>query len=205
MQALPTSLNLGRNSWSLRLESFGPDDSANNLDEKGEMIDPTRHKRTVLEFTDIGLQPWNELSVAESDLSSLGSKFNAVTSMSDVSGIGHYSRSFTLPAEWESTRGILRIAHGEDMITAVTVNGVTLDRINQFVDEVDLLDTLRPGEDNVIEIKLDTTLRNRISLETGSFKPRYVTGELQTANGLTSVVLEPYRQDDVLQAEMTGT
>lgn len=191
-QTLPAPLDLGQSGWTLRLESFGPDDSAANLDAEGDMIDPTRHKRSVLEFADIGLRTWNTLDVTPDQLGSLGSKFNEVTSMSQVSGIGYYIKSFNLPADWDGSSARLRFGHGEDMLTSVKVNDVTFDRINPFSDQLDIGEALHPGADNVIEIKLDTTLRNRISLETGFRKSSFVTGELETANGLTSVVLEPY-------------
>jgi len=197
LAALPEPLDLGQDGWDLELESFGPDDSAANLDANGEMIDPTRHKRTALQFNDIGLRPWSELTVSADQLESLGSKFKAVTSMSQVSGIGHYSRSFSLPPKWAGSGALLKFAHGEDMIISIEVNGIGFHPINQFRDQLDLGNALHSGPGNVIEIKLDTTLRNRISLETGNTKPRFVTGELQSPNGLTGIVLEPYRADRI--------
>jgi len=179
--------------WDLQLDSFGPDDSTANLDAKGEMINPTRSKRTTLNYPGTDLVSWNQLTVSEQQLAELSTPFAQVEGMVDISGIGYYRTSFDLPANWNNTGATLRIAHGEDMITRVTVNGQVFDRLDQLRDELDIGDSLKAGA-NDIEIKIDSTLRNRISLETGNVKAFFVTGELKADVGLTGLTIQPYRE-----------
>jgi len=180
--------------WDLTLYSFGPDDSPENLDERKELIDPTRSRRTELVYRNISLVPWNALPAADAQLSQLSTIFKTVTGMKDVSGIGYYTRSFTLPADWEKQHGaVLYFGHGEDMVTKVSVNGQVMDRIDQLGDRLDIGDCLEAGE-NTIEIKLDTTVKNRVSLEIGPPTRANPENTGNTDNGLTSVRLVPYTE-----------
>ena len=80
-------------SFDLSLESWGPDEAVND-------VNPTISKKTTLNFTDSTLCAWNELSVTQEQLSDLG-----VASMADVSGIGRYTTTFTLPENWSAQDG----------------------------------------------------------------------------------------------------
>lgn len=180
--------------WDLTLYSFGPDDSPANLDEKKELIDPTRSKRTKLVYKDISLVPWNMLPATDAQLAQLSTIFKKVGGMKDVSGIGYYTRSFTLPADWKEEHGaVLNFDHGEDMVTKITVNDHVVDRIDQLGDRLDIGDYLKAGE-NTLEIKLDTTVKNRVSLEIGPPTQANPENTGNTDNGLTSVRLVPYAQ-----------
>ena len=61
-------IDLSGEGWNLQLDSYGPDDSPENLDENGELIDPTAHKITTLNYANIALIPWTSLDVSEDDL-----------------------------------------------------------------------------------------------------------------------------------------
>ena len=194
------AIDLSGEGWNLQLDSIGPDDSAENLDENGELIDPTAHKRTTLTFENISLIPWTELPVTQDDLDRLGTVLNDVTSMRDVSGIGTYTKTFTLPENWTSSTGAkVSFLHDEDMVTKITVNGHVIDKINTMNETTDIGNYLQAGE-NTIEIKLDSTIKNRISLETGYMNSPWVTESRDTDYGLTSVVLNPYTE-----IALTGT
>ncbi|WP_270739754.1 glycosyl hydrolase [Massilioclostridium coli] len=194
-------IDLSGEGWNLQLDSYGPDDSPENLDENGELIDPTAHKITTLNYANIALIPWTSLDVSEDDLKALSTSLNEVTSMRDVSGIGYYTKTFTLPEDWDSSKGaVVTFAHDEDMVTKVTVNDTTIDKIDSINEVVDIGNYLKPGE-NTIQIKLDTTVKNRISLETGYVDSPWVTESRDTDYGLTSVVLKPYTEV-VLSADM---
>ena len=89
--------------------------------------------------------------------------------------------------------------HDEDMVTKITVNGHVIDKINTMNETTDIGNYLQAGE-NTIEIKLDSTIKNRISLETGYMNSPWVTESRDTDYGLTSVVLNPYTE-----IALTGT
>ncbi|UDY25189.1 glycosyl hydrolase [Nocardioides sp. Kera G14] len=150
VDAMPDTVDLS-DDWALSLESWGPDAEANTTD-------PTVSAKTTIDFADTGLKSWSELAATSDQLSTMG-----VDSMAKVSGIGTYSRSFTLPDTWTSADGAtLNLAHGSDMITGVTVNGTTFDEINQFTDSVDIGSALKSGA-NTITITEASTLANRAS------------------------------------------
>ncbi|GAA2026702.1 hypothetical protein GCM10009819_07410 [Agromyces tropicus] len=137
--------------WDLEIQGFGPDAAANT-------VDPTVSKRTTVSFDDVALQSWSALPATPEQLSALG-----VAAMNKVSGIGTYTRTFTLPDDWSGTDGArLRLTHGWDMVTGVSVNGESAGAVSQWTNAVDIGDLLHAGE-NSIEIKVDTTLASRVS------------------------------------------
>jgi len=141
--------------WTLKLESWGPDPEANK-------IDPTISAKKTISFEGIQLAAWPKLSATSQQLATLGAK-----SMSNVSGIGYYSKTFSLPADWDQNMGAyMRLEHGGDMITEVTVNDNRIDNINQLTNVVDVGAFLKSGSNN-LAIKLDTTLKNRMEAEGG--------------------------------------
>ena len=138
--------------WDLSLESWGPDPAAN-------ITDPAVSLKTTVTFTAISLGDWAALPASPAQLSALG-----VTSMSQVSGIGTYATTFTLPASWSAADGAyLRLAHhvASDIVTGVTVNGRQLPAGNQFSDTFDLGPYLTAGR-NTLTVRLDSTLNNRV-------------------------------------------
>lgn len=164
--SVPAALSLG-DGWNLTLDSWGPDDTAN----------PTISAKTTVSFSGITLGTWASLPASSSQLTALG-----VSSMSQVAGTGSYSRQFSLPSGWTPDNGAyLQLAHGQDMVVAVSVNGHALPTIDQFSDQLDLGGYLTPGP-NTITVRIDTTLNNRI------------TGKTAQLYGLTGAQLTPYQQ-----------
>ena len=176
VSAVPDGVSLAT-GWQLGLESWGPDALTN-------LIDPTLSAKSTVEFSDVDLGRWSDLPASAAQLEQLG-----VASMGHVSGVGRYRNAFTLPDDWTRNVGAhLHLSHGDDMVAEVKVNGATIDDIDQFTDTVDLGTLLRPGE-NVVEVKLATTLARRMVAERG--------GSTTQVYGLTAVQIEPYVQSAV--------
>jgi hypothetical protein len=113
--------------------------------------------------------------------------------MSQVSGVGTYSTSFTLPASWTSADGAyLQLAHNVlyDMVTGVTINGHELPPGNQFTDTADLGPYLKAGT-NTLTVRLDTTFNNRVQA-TGGGGSSLGGGGSAESYGLTGAQLVPY-------------
>jgi hypothetical protein len=162
--------------WHLSLESWGPDAEAN-------VIDPTSSKQTTITFDDIALGKWTDLPATSSQLATLG-----VAALNRVSGIGTYTKSFTLPSSWDAKDGLtLTLGHGNDMVTSVVVNGTEIAQTSQFTDTVDLGGLVKAGS-NTIEIRLATSLHNRAT-----------TGSAQTY-GLQSAAVQTYLSTSLAKA-----
>lgn len=169
-----------KDGWKLSLESWGPDAEANSTD-------PTVSAKTTVEFGDIALTSWSGLSATSEQLSKLD-----VASMAKVSGIGTYTRTFTLPDTWTAADGAtLTFAHGSDMITGVTVNGEEFAEIDQFTDQVDIGAALKAGT-NTITITDASTLANRGS-------------NGNSAYGLTAVSIVPNVSTSLVEQAVSGT
>ncbi|MDQ7909032.1 glycosyl hydrolase [Phytohabitans sp. ZYX-F-186] len=167
----PPALSEG---WTLRLESWGPDPATN-------AVDPTVSAKTTVTFAGVPLGTWDQLPATAAQLDTLG-----VASMASVSGIGRYTRTFTLPRTWDRTAGaLLHLEHRDDMVVQVRVNGRDVGAVDQFTDIVDVSGYLRAGL-NTVRIQLDTSLNNR----------RGVTGGASGAQtyGLTAARLVPFVQ-----------
>jgi len=177
IDSVPAALSFD-SGWMLDLESWGPTKAAAELSMEnnvGYELDPSLSVRRSILLPDLALGQWDDLPVSPALLESLG-----VESMSKVSGIGRYSTTFELPADWDGQTGAyLEMAHGSDMIVEVAINGRTIDDVNQFRNSVDVGPYLQPGS-NTLRIKLDTTLQNRASTRAG------------VNYGLTAVRLVPY-------------
>jgi hypothetical protein len=151
---MPENVGLA-GGWSLKLESWGPDPDGNR-------VDPTLSAKKTISFEGIPLSAWPKLPATNRQLTTLG-----VKSMSHVSGIGYYSKTFVLPSDWNQNMGAyLRFEHGSDMITEVTINDSRIDNVNQLTNTVDVGPYLKSGS-NSLAVKLDTTLKNRIDAEGG--------------------------------------
>jgi len=174
---VPEPISISR-GWDLQLESWGPTEKGKLLsleNQYGYEVDPSVSEKTTIELNQIRLSTWNDLPVSKSQLDTLG-----VPYMDDVSGIGYYKTTFELPAAWtDSTGACLQMGHHSDMITKVTINGDSIENINQFSNTVDIGNYLKQGT-NDLTIKLVTTLENRASASGRSFY------------GLTEVKLVPY-------------
>ncbi len=169
--SVPADVSLD-DGWELDLESWGPDAQQN-------AVDPTASAKTTIEFENVELGPWSDLPADAGQLDELG-----VVSMNEVSGIGTYRGVVDLPSEWSREVGaLLRLDHGDDMVVDVTVNGRTIDDVDQFTNVVDLGTVLSAGA-NEIEITVASTLARRMVAERG--------GSSAQSYGLASVLVDPY-------------
>ncbi|MCL2164633.1 MAG: hypothetical protein FWH55_09640 [Oscillospiraceae bacterium] len=197
----PEPINLTGANWNLSIEGWSAD-LANVL------INPTATKKTTIDFGSVGLGMWRDLAATPAQLAELGVwASGANPAMLYVSGIGVYTTSFNLPANWDSSKAgyVLNLVHNNDMITGVTVNGQLLRRINQSSDKLDIGEYLKPGV-NTLEIKLSTTLGNAVN-----FYHNQILGESNANDGslyggtrcalqnfgLTGVTLAPYVLEEI--------
>ncbi|GAA2026679.1 hypothetical protein GCM10009819_07380 [Agromyces tropicus] len=174
--AAPEAVSLA-DGWDLEIESWGPDPERND-------VDPTLSKTTTAAFDDVALGSWSDLPATAEQLASLG-----VDSMNDVSGIGRYEQTFTLPKGWSGKVGaVLELTHADDMIAEVTVNGKTFDDVDHFTSTIELGTVLHQGT-NTIQVKLDSTLGRRMVAE----------GRINSSQtyGLRDVNLVPYLETKV--------
>lgn len=153
----------------LVINSWGPDETTESS------IDTAI---TVLDIGQTALLPWNELAVSAGQLANAG-----VESMDFVSGTAQYTFQANLTA---MDGAYLELEHGEDMVTEILVNGTSLGPINQAVDRFDLGSLLVQGE-NTIEIRLASTLINRVIAEHSRFS------DFDHATyGITAAKIVPY-------------
>ncbi len=133
----------------------------------------------------------------EIDVTSLKTWPN-IPELQDVSGIGTYSTTFTLPAGWRSDNGAyLNLGTIFDSFT-VTVNGHALAPVNAASRSVDVGPYVHAGS-NSLAIRVTTTLRNRLRLyeSTQASRPRQ-------PYGLTGpVVIQPYEQINLVGTTTT--
>ena len=194
------AIDLSGDGWNLKLESWGPDKSDENIQDT--MIpgttpayplykDPSNSVVTTVHFDNIALGSWKDLPATEEQLAALG-----VPSMDNIIGIGYYTKSFTLPDTWsDSTGAVLNLGYSQDEVTAVTVNGTTITVVDIISDQVDIGAYLSPGE-NTITVKLVTPMFNRAVVESMAMTPAggmpQINGTDTVDLGLKSVVLDPY-------------
>lgn len=152
VEALPAAPEVS--GWSLSLESWGPDAEANRTDL-------TVSQKTTVEFEDAGLGTWTELAASEEQLAELG-----VENMQQVSGIGTYAATLTLPEDYDSAHMgyTMEFSHGNGMISQVEVNGTVVPVTNQIAESVDIGAYLQPGE-NEIRVQYISTMLNRVLYE----------------------------------------
>ena len=101
---------------------------------------------------------WAKLPITKQQLEAL-----RVSSMADVSGIGIYRGSFTLP-ENAVTADLKLSHHNKDVPVTVTVNGQDAGTPDPMTDVLSLDGLVHPGK-NTIAIKLCSTLDNRLYYE----------------------------------------
>ena len=113
--------------------------------------------------------------------------------MSQVSGIGTYTTTFTLPEGWTDANGAyLQVGSTNGSIALIYVNGELASGIDTRTLRVDISDQLVEGE-NTIEVKLATTLTNRMlerGYSQGSWNEEFPTVQDYGMTGEVSIV--PY-------------
>lgn len=159
-------------NWNLEIESWGPETDTEA---------PNDTRKVMLEIGETGLGTWSSLNASEEELAKTGAE-----SMADVSGIGYYTTEVDLSEVENVKGGSITLEHGSDMITSIVVNGQEVTDLNPVGNTYELGDALVTGM-NTIEVKLSTTLRNRVRTENASFE-----GTDHTEYGITSATHTPY-------------
>ncbi|MET9084894.1 glycosyl hydrolase [Streptomyces sp. NPDC004237] len=165
VKAVPKALTLS--SWKLRVEDWRPAHPG----ETG-----TAATGTVT-------------TVHTLSLSKLTS-WQSIDGLEDVSGIGTYTASFTLPADYASAAGAQLGLGGIGAGSVhVRVNGHALPPVNQIDPVVDLGTRLRPGS-NTLVVTVATTLLNRLKVT----RPTVYTQPKQDYGLLGPVTVTPYTE-----------
>lgn len=173
---LPDAMILSE-GWNLTVERW-----ENNTDT----IITYDTKKTMTQVEELEeLIPWSQIDV-------LGE---------DVSGIGFYTNTFTLPESWSAADGAvldLKILDDKNLgcsLAKVTVNG-TIVYVDQILFRVDIGNLLKPGESNTIEIEVASTLANQL---TAYGRLTYDTMEY----GLLGATLIPYQLVELYELTTT--
>lgn len=165
-------------TWDLTVEDWKPGQKVTITEDRGLGYETTEVYWTTLKNPiDVGeteLLPWKEIEAVGEE----------------VSGIGNYTTTFTLPEDWSEQNGaILSVDTLYGGTAAVYVNGKKAPGFDFVGRTLDISDLLKAGE-NVIEIEVSTTLKNRM-LALGY--PELVDREQTPDNyGMAGVTITPY-------------
>ena len=152
---LPNEDVLALDDWQLVIESWGPADNAAHEFET---------EKARLELGQVDLTTWDLVPVDDQLLQQAG-----VDSMAHLAGIGYYTTTFSNPEGWsEGQSAILVVENSDDMVVSITINGTTLEGIDPAKNQVEIGSFLQA--ENALEIKLATTLINRVRVEHEIFK-----------------------------------
>lgn len=181
---------LGEGSWHLKVEDWKPGEQLTRTEEKDGYTTTEYTYDTAKDMIEVdleGLKTWN--NIEEIGL--------------DVSGVGHYSTTFTLPEGFTAENGAYLDLGGLESSARVMVNGSDVGDVNLDRPRMDISQYLTDGE-NTLEIRIATTLTNRV-LSLGLQKPgvanlwmefpRYINAYHEY--GLQTVDLIPYAQEIV--------
>ena len=131
------SVSLDDQEWTLTVTSYEPGENAQDKDAEGYDAADTA-KKDLDSITLDGLKSWKEID-----------------GLSDISGQGFYTTTFTLE---EGVNGaVLDLGDCYDNILEVTVNGEVISGIDQITHKVDLGSAAVAGE-NTLTIRTGTTL-----------------------------------------------
>ena len=148
--------------FDITIEDWNAGDKVVNKEEKfGHETTEVYYetKKTSLTFENSKLVPWKDLPATQEQLDSLGYE-NA--EMKDVSGIGTYETTFTLPDDWTGSNGAyLQLDNANGGSVAVYVNGEKADGVNTRTLKVDVSKLVKAGE-NTLKIEVATSLYNRL-------------------------------------------
>lgn len=151
--------------WDITIEDWNEGDKVVNTEEKfGHTTTEVYYttKKTELSFPQSELVAWKDLPATEEQLATLTTASGDAPSMAQVSGIGTYTTTFTLPEGWTDANGAyLQIGSTNGSIVQVFVNGEKAPGVDTRTLRTDISDLLVEGE-NTIEVKLATTLTNRM-------------------------------------------
>ncbi|MGA2534626.1 MAG: glycosyl hydrolase [Terracidiphilus sp.] len=163
--SLPAPIDLTQYKWQLTVEDWQP---ANDYVTTG--VKATETKKEIKQIDLDGLKPWPQIA-----------------SLNDVSGIGTYTASITLPAGWKTGTGArLKLGEVFDSFT-VSVNGTGIP-MNQISATAEIGPYLHAGA-NTLAIRVATTLNNRLSSLDPAVAKR---GIIQEYGLIGPVVLTPH-------------
>ena len=181
-------VSLTDTNWHLTVEDWKPGEQQTRTEEKEDYTTTEYTYATSKDTIDVdldGLKTWNNID-------EIGV---------DVSGVGYYSTTFTLPEGFTAVNGAYLDLGKLESSVKVTINGVDASDVDVDRARVDVSDLLKDGE-NILEIRLSTTLTNRVlslGLQPagaadlfGMKFPLYVNGYFKY--DLTDVNLIPYAQ-----------
>ena len=223
VEASPSDYVVDTTGWTLDFTSYAPDRTAGNLDTAGFNItsttytlykDPSATIRTNVIFNNVSLGDIGDISASSEQLTAMD-----IDSMKNVSGTGYYTKTISLPSDWDNSTGaILDLSYHRDEVTAIIVNGTDVGLVSNITDQVDIGKYLVAGQENIIKIKIATNLVNRTLYEnpwagdgttydvlgtgTGG-KPVQLGLTSRNANGLTAVSLLAYK-NVVLYTSVNG-
>lgn len=184
--------------FDITIEDWNEGDKVVNTEEKfGHETTEVYYetKKTQLTFENSTLVPWKDLPATQEQLDSLGYEG---AQMKDVSGIGTYETTFTLPEDWNESNGAyLQLENANSGSIAVYVNGEKADGVNTRTLKVDISKLLKAGE-NTLKIEVASTLYNRVA-QRGYYSFCGDDLELEADDyGLTgTVTIVPYTMSDI--------
>lgn len=142
--------NIFLKEWQLVVEDWNEGDKVTIEEDRGQGV--ITHeiyyetKKTRIDAGSVTLKPWK-------DMEAVGP---------DVSGVGYYTTSVTLPEDWNETDGaILKIGSTNTNTAAVYVNGQKARAVDFDALSVDISELLQTGE-NTILVEVSSTLNNRL-------------------------------------------
>lgn len=142
--------NIVLEEWDLEVEDWNEGDKVTITEDRGlgniteEVYYET--KKTRIPVGKTALKPWK-------DIPEVGP---------EVSGVGYYTTTVNLPADWAAHNGaVLKIGSTNGNSAAVYVNGQKAPAVDFNCRMVDISPLLKPGE-NRIQVEVSSTLNNRL-------------------------------------------
>ena len=149
-------------TWNITVQDWDEGKKVINTEEKfGHTTTEVYYetKKTDLVFENSPLLPWKDLPATDEQLSQLSGN---APSMSNVSGVGTYTTTFTLPEEWNENNGAyLCMDNAGGGSVKVYVNGEKAPVVDLRTLKVDISHLLKEGE-NTVTIEVASTLTNRM-------------------------------------------
>lgn len=165
---VPAKIDLTNAAWKLKVEDWQPKNEYGTTGKPG-----IETKKQVVELTLESLKAWPDIA-----------------SLANTSGVGTYSTSIVLPADWNnSTHGaVLDLGQVVDAFNLTINNNVVVcDQVGAIAD---VSKFLKPGSNEIV-VRVSTTLNNRLVVLNKGVADRDVIQEY----GLVGpVILKPYKK-----------
>ncbi len=161
-------IDLTQAAWSLKVEDWQPKNKYGTTGAAG-----AETSKSLITLILNSLQPWPDIA-----------------ELKNVSGVGTYTHTLTLPMTWNNTGNGAILSLGQ-VVDAFTLKvNEQLIPIDQLSAKVDLGNTLKAGE-NKIEIQVSTTLNNRLHALNKAVADR---GIIQEYGLVGPVIFQPYKK-----------